>query len=349
MERPVSRIAAAAATGLLIMGACNAPGAGQGGGSDDPVTVRLGYFPNVTHATAIVGVAQGLFADALGGGVHLETTVFNAGTDATEALFSGALDASYMGPNPATNAFVKSGGTAVRVIAGATSGGAALVVRAGIEKPADLAGSVLATPSLGNTQDVALRTWLADQGLSATREGGGDVDIMPQANGDALTAFVSGHIDGAWVPEPWATRMVREGGGHVLVDERDLWPDGAFVTTLLVISTDFLDAHPDVVKGLLRGHVAATAFVNEHPEQAQEIVTTSIADLTGAKLPAGTIGVAWQGLAFTNDPIASSLYADARDAKALGFLETDDLAGIFDLALLNEVLVEAGATPVPSP
>lgn len=336
---------------LALLTGC-AAGAGTGasdGGTGGPVELRLGYFPNVTHATAIVGIENGLIADALGDNVTLKTQFFNAGTDAVEALFSEAIDATFIGPNPAINAFAQSHGEAIRIIAGAASGGAALVVNEEITSPEDLADTTLATPSLGNTQDVALRAWLAEQGYTTDLEGGGDVSVMPQANGDALQAFILGEIDGAWVPEPWATRMIEEGDGHVLVDEHDLWPDGAFVTTHLVVATTFLEEHPDVVKQLLTGHVAANAFVNENPEEAQQIVADTIFELTDTDLPEGTLASAWENLSFTVDPIASSLAESAADATEIGLLDAVDLDGIYDLALLNEVLAAAGEPEIPAP
>ena len=184
--------------------------------SATPVTVRLGYFPNLTHAPALVGVEKGYFTKELGRN-KLETKTFNAGTDAVTALFSDALDISYIGPNPAINAYAKSKGEAIRIISGAASGGAALVVKPNITSPEQLKGTTLATPQLGNTQDVALRSWLKSNGLKTDTNGGGDVSIKPQDNGDTLTAFKQGQIAGAWVPEPWATRLIQEGGGKVLV------------------------------------------------------------------------------------------------------------------------------------
>lgn len=332
-----------------LLAAC-APSIGPSGDeASQPVRLRLGYFPNLTHATAIVGIEEGILAEKLGTGVSLEPQAFNAGPEVVEAIFSGALDASYVGPNPAINAFTRSEGKAIRIIAGSTSGGAALVVRDGIEIPRDLAGTTLATPQLGNTQDVALRAWLAEQGFATDLEGGGDVSIQPQANGQALEAFIGGHIDGAWVPEPWSTRMVEEGGGTVLVDERDLWPARQFVTTHLVVATAFLEQHPDVIKRLLQGHVAANAFVNGHPDEARDIVGAAIAGLTDTELPAGTLAAAWKNLTFTVDPIASSLTVSATHAKALGLLDSDDLNGIYELTLLNQVLAEAGMPEITSP
>ena len=335
---------------LALLAGCAAPvGVGGRPGSGEPVALRLGYFPNVTHATAIVGVNEGIIEAALAADVTLQTQVFNAGTDAVEALFSGALDAAFIGPNPAINAFAQSNGEAVRIVAGAASGGASLVVSQDIGSPADLAGMTLASPSLGNTQDVALRAWLADEGYATDLEGGGDVAIQPLSNGDALQAFIQGEIDGAWLPEPWATRMLAEGGGHVLVDERDLWPDGAFVTTHLVVATEFLEQHPDIVTQLLTGHVAAIDYVNANAQRAQDIVATAMLDLTDTELPAGILAAAWDNLTFTVDPIASSLATSAEHATALGLLDPVDLAGIYDLAILNEVLVAAGKPAVAAP
>ena len=222
-------------------------------GSDEPVTVRLGYFPNVTHAPAILGVEEGLFEAALGDDVTLELVTFNSGTEAIEALFAGAIDLSFIGPNPAINGYSQSDGDALRIVAGTTSGGASLIVRDGIETIEDLEGATIASPSLGNTQDVALRAWLAEQGYETDTAGGGDVTVRPQDNPDTLAALQSGDLDGAWVPEPWATRLVLEGGGNVFLDESELWPDGQFVTTHLISSTEFLDEHPDVVDHADRG------------------------------------------------------------------------------------------------
>jgi NitT/TauT family transport system substrate-binding protein len=317
--------------------------------SGEKVTLRLGYFPNVTHATALVGVEKGIFADALGPNVKLETQTFNAGPAAIEALFGGALDASYIGPSPTINAYAKSKGAALRIISGATSGGASLVVKQGINSAADLKGKKLATPQLGGTQDVALRAWLKDQGLNADTSGGGDVSIQPQDNGATLDAFKTGSIDGAWVPEPWATRLVLEGNGKTLVDERTLWPGGQFVTTHLIVSTKFLTDHPDVVKRLLEGQVKANDYVNANPADAQKAVNDQIEKITQKRMTDATLAASWKNLSFTNDPIASTLGASAAKAQAVGLLDKVDLTGIYDLDPLNEVLKAAGQTEVAEP
>ena len=342
------RVALTSFAMTIMLTAC-ALTVGGGEGESAPTSLRLGYFPNVTHAGAIVGIENGLIADALGDDVELQAQAFNAGPDVIEAIFNGALDASFIGPNPAINGFTRSGGEALRIVAGATSGGAALVVRDGIASAEDLVGTTLATPQLGNTQDVALRAWLAEQGYETDLEGGGDVSIAPQANGQALEAFIAGEIDGAWVPEPWATRMVGEGGGTVLVDERDLWPDGQFVTTHLIVATEFLEDHPDIVEALILAHVQATDFLAADPEAAQETVAMAIADLTGSELPEGTLAAAWQNLTFTVDPIATSLQQSATNAAELGLLDDDDIDGIYDLSIVNKVLAELGRDEISSP
>ena len=311
-------------------------------------TVRLGFFPNVTHAPALVGIGEGTFAKALGSGVTLEQFTFNAGTEAIEALFNGAVDLTFIGPNPAINGFAKSHGEALRIISGSTSGGAFLVVKPEITTAAQLNGRTLATPSLGNTQDVALRSWLADQGYRTTKEGGGDVVILPQSNASSLESFIAGSIDGAWVPEPWASRLVLEGKGHVLVDEADLWPEtsGQYVTTQLIVRTEFLRDHPDLVKAVLVGLADSIDAITADPTLARQTVSEQIERITGKRPSDEVTAASFENLNFTLDPIAASLKVSAEDAVKVGLLEPVDLTGIYDLTLLNEVLAERQRPPV---
>ena len=234
-----------------------------------PFTLRLGYFPNLTHAVALVGVARGTFKDALGPNVHLETKTFNAGPALIEALFANDIDIGYVGPNPAINGYIKSNGAALRIIAGASSGGALFVVRpdAHIHSPTDLANKKIATPQVGGTQDVALRCYLKQHGLQTTDKGG-NVQIIPTDNPNILSLFQQGKIDGAWVPEPWATRLVIEGNGTVFLDERSLWPNGEFVTTNVVVRTAFLQEHPNLVEKFLQAHVETVQYILKNPENA---------------------------------------------------------------------------------
>jgi NitT/TauT family transport system substrate-binding protein len=348
-------------TGLVagLLAAVALAGCGSGSDKDakggtvekpaEKVTLRLGYFPNVTHAAAVAGVEKGIFAEKLGPNVTLETSSFNAGPAAVEAIFNGAIDATYVGTGPAINAYSKSNGEAIRIVSGATSGGAFLVVKPSITKPADLKGKTIGSPQLGNTQDVALRSWLKGQKLSSDAQGGGDVKITPQENAQNLETFKTGAIDGAWVPEPWATRMIQEGKGKVLVDERTLWAGGQYVTTHLMVRTKFLSEHPDVVKRLLEGQVAATDFLNSSPTEAKALVNQGLQKLTGKPIPQPVIDAAWPNMTFTNDPIANSLRKAAQDAIGVGLLDSKTkLDGIYDLTLLNEVLKAAGKPEVRS-
>ena len=299
--------------------------------------LRLGYFANITHAGAVHGVGSGTFAEALGG-TRLKVQVFNAGPAAVESLFAGSLDAAYVGPTPAVNAFVKSRGEAVRVVAGATSGGASFVVAPGIDDAEDLRGEVVATPQTGGTQDVALRTWLAGQGLDVDLRGAGDVTVRAQENGQTLQEFQAGRVAGAWVPEPWASRLVLEGGGKVLVDEADLWPEGRFVSTQLVVRTDFLRRHPQTVAALLRGQVASRQAIEADPAAAKALVNAELAELNGKALAPAVLDRAFDQIELTEDPLAATLQTSAEHAFATGLVEPADLTGIYDLTLLREVL-----------
>jgi NitT/TauT family transport system substrate-binding protein len=332
------------AVGLAACGGSSDADTGASGGTADEL--RLGYFANVTHAAAVIGVQEGLFADELGD-TKLTTQVFNAGPDEVEALFAGALDAAYIGPSPTINAYGQSDGDAIRIVAGAASGGAQLVVRESIDSAQDLKGSTLASPQLGNTQDVALRTWLTDQGLDNSVDGGGDVTVAPTANSDVLNLFTSGDLDGAWVPEPYASRLVLEGGGHVLVNEKDLWPDGEFVTTHLIVRTEFLEQYPDTVAALLRGHVAAVEEATGDATAAKTAVNAGLEAAGGKALDAAVLDRAWSELTVTYDPIASALEESAKNGVAAGTTEKEvDLDGIYDLRPLNAVLEDDGLDTV---
>ena len=341
---------------LLALVACN-----RGDGESKPAgqtndVIRVGHFPNLTHAQALVGLSRGDFARALGSKVTIETTVFNAGPSVIEAMFAKRLDLAYIGPNPAINGYVQSRGEALRVVAGATSAGAAFVVRpdAGIASPADLAGKRLATPQLGNTQDVALRAYLVAHGLQ-TREKGGSVDVVPTQNPQIIDLIKQKQVDGAWVPEPWASRLVVEAGCTILVDERDLWPGGDFVTAHIIVRTEYLEAHPQVVKAWIDAHVGVTQWLLANPDEAQLLINQQIETLTGKSIAPEVLTQAWSRLRPTWDPIAPSLFECANAAHAAGFLPgKPDLAGIYDLSLLNQVLrakglpeiaVSAGVTP----
>jgi len=308
-----------------------------------PQVIRVAAFPNITHAQAVIGKANGWFDRALGPQVKVEWSSFNAGPAAIEALFAGTIDMTYVGPNPAINGYVRSNGEALRVIAGASSGGASLVVRndAGIGKPEDFHGKRVASPQFGNTQDVALRNWLHNHGMKTTDKGG-DVQVVPIANPDQLTLFLKKDLDAAWAPEPWATRLIHEGNARRFVDERSLWPNGQFVVGLLVVSNRFLARHPDLVKSWMRAHVELTDWINAHPAEARKLLNEQIRRETGKALPPDVLDEAFSRIEVTYDPLHSALNTAAQQAFADGFLgrTMPDLSGLYDLKLLNQVLVE---------
>ena len=306
-----------------------------------PQSVRVGYFPNVTHAQPLVGIKEGIFQQELGG-VTIEPKIFNAGPAEIEALFAGAIDIGYVGPSPAVNGYVQSRGDALRIVAGAASGGAALIVRADetIATAKDLAGKKIASPQLGNTQDIALRQYLVDNGLKA-KENGGSVEVLPVANPDILSLFQRKQIDAAWVPEPWATRLVSEAGGRLFVDERTLWPNGKFATTVVVARRQFLQDQPEVVRRWLRGHLKTTQFIADHSDRVKADVAAEILRLTQVPISDALVMGAFADTDFVVDPIANSVQVAAQRAYALGFLNgKPDLTNIFDLTLLNGVLAE---------
>ncbi len=306
-------------------------------------TIRIGAFPNLTHAQPMVGKANGWFERTMGPSVEIEWKTFNAGPSAIEALFAGAIDMAYIGPNPTISGYVRSKGEALRVVAGAASGGAALVVRAdsGIQKPEDFHGKRVASPQLGNTQDVALRAWLNAHGMKPASKGG-DVQVMPMANPDQLTLFVKKELDAAWAPEPWATRLIREGNGRLFLDERDLWPKRQFVVANLIVSTKFLREHPDLVKNWVRAHVDLTDWINGHLPEAKKLLNEQIQKETGKSLQPAILDEAFTRIEVTYDPIRNSLLSAAHSAFEAGFLGRDkpDLSGLYDLSLLNQVLAE---------
>ena len=307
--------------------------------------IHVGAFPNITHSQAMVGKANGWFEKRMGPKVTIDWKSFNAGPSAIEALFAGAIDMTYIGPNPAISGYVRSNGEALRIVAGATSGGAALVVRndSGIQKPEDFHGKKVASPQMGNTQDVALRAWLIAHGMKSTDKGG-DVQVIPLANPDQLTLFMKKELDGAWAPEPWATRLIREGNGRLFLDERELWPNGQFVTSHLIVRTQFLKEHPDLVKDWIRAHVEVTEWIGGHLPEAKKLLNQQIQKETGKPLPDALLDDAFGRMTVTYDPLRSSLMTAAKSAFDAGFLgrQMPDLSSLYDLSLLNQVLAEKG-------
>lgn len=309
--------------------------------------VRIGHFPNITHAQPLVGRDLGIYEKRIG--QVIDWKVFNAGPSEMEALIAGHIDIAYVGPNPAVNAFLRSKGKALKVIAGASSGGAALVVPANstARTPADFKGKKIASPELGNTQDVALRTWISSAGLRP----GKDVTVLPIKNPDILMLFQQKKLDGAWVPEPWVTRLVREGGGKVLLDERSLWPDGKFPTAIVVARAEYLARNPEVVRRFLEAHVEVTELIRKNPDDACSRLNAQLGRLIGKSLQPELVRASFRRLQVTYDPLRDPLLTSANWARQLGFLPKNvDIAagarGLFDLSLLNGVLKKRSLPPV---
>jgi NitT/TauT family transport system substrate-binding protein len=344
-------LAAVAAVGVaaLAAGCASSSASSSPGNSTAKVVLRLGFQENITHAPALIGVKEGFFTKNLGNNVTLKLYPFSTGTEEATALLAGQLDAAYVGPNPAIKAWQTSGGKLIQVISGAASGGAELVVKKGITSPAQLKGQKLATPSLGNTQDVALRYWLKGKGLTTTQTGGGDVPVTPiTPNSDAVLAFESGKIAGGWEPAPYDAEMVAA-GGHVLVNEASLWPQGQFVTTNIVATQSFISQHPTVVSDLLKAQIEANSFIASNKSAAESAASAELASLTGKSLKPAILAAAFDQVSFTNDPIASSLLTDAAHAQAVGLLTpVKDLSGIYDLGPLNKLLSADGQQQVSS-
>ncbi|WP_345962042.1 aliphatic sulfonate ABC transporter substrate-binding protein [Streptomyces sp. BRB040] len=309
-------------------------------------SVRIGYFGNITHATPLVANQKGFFQKALGA-TEAKYAVFNAGPSEIEALNSGSIDIGWIGPSPSINGYTKSGGKNLRIIGGSASGGVKLVVNPDrIKTLDDVKGKRIATPQLGNTQDVAFLNWVAEQGWKVDAQSGkGDVTVVRSDNKVTPDAYKSGSVDGAWVPEPTASRLVAE-GGTVLLDESALWPDEKFVITNIIVSQKFLKEHPKAVEAVLKASVDTNAWITTHPDEAKAAANTQLEKDSGKALPADVLHPAWESIRVTDDPLAATLDAEAEHAVKAGLLEQPDLNGIYDLMLLNKVLKAKGKPPV---
>jgi NitT/TauT family transport system substrate-binding protein len=358
------RLVAAAAALPVLLGALAACGYGSDK-SDDSATapaavasggrsaaklsadeVKIGYFPNLTHATALVGLKEGFFQQELGS-TKIKQATFNAGPAEIEALNAGSIDIGWIGPSPSINGYTKSAGSDLRIISGSASGGVKLVVNPKkIKTLADVKGKKIATPQLGNTQDVALLNWISSQGWKVDAQSGkGDVSVVRTDNKITPDAYRSGSIDGAWVPEPTASKLVAE-GAKVLLDESTLWPDKQFVITNVIVSQKFLSAHPDVVEAVLRGSVKTNAWINANSDKAKADANDQLKALTQKALPANVLDPAWQSIKVLDDPLASTAKDEANHAVSAGLLKAPKLDGIYDLTLLNKVLKAQGSPAV---
>jgi NitT/TauT family transport system substrate-binding protein len=337
--------ALAALTVVGVLAGCSRaaePAAAPAANAGAAAEVRLGYFPNVTHAPALIGVKKDFFKQELGS-TKLTTQTFNAGPEEVNALLGNSLDIAFIGSGPAINAFTKSKGT-IQLVSGAVSGGAQLVVKPDITSVEGLKGKTIATPQLANTQDVALKKFLAGKQLTD------QVKITNLDNSKTLDAFKKGELDGGWLPEPWSSRLVLDAGAKVLVDEKTLWPDGRFPTTVVIVRSEFLQQHPDTVKAVLKGQLAAIDWAKANPADAKTVVNGALKELAGSSLSQAVIDRAFSNIELTTDPIPAEFPQLAQDSVTAGVVKSAvALKGFADFGPLNEVLKEKNQPAVNAP
>jgi NitT/TauT family transport system substrate-binding protein len=330
----------------LIAAGCSSSATKAKGRAD---VLRLGVFPNLTHAPALVAIASGILDRDLAP-AQAKVTVFNSGSQAGQALLSGSLDATFIGPAPSASLFEQGG--SVVVVSGAVQNGASLVVRtgSGIQSASDLAGKKVAVPGIGNTQDIALRTWLHQNGLKAKDEGG-TVAVITVDNPELPQTFQQKQVDAAWEPEPWPSVLESQNLATELVDETSLWPGGAFPTTGLLVSKGYLSAHPDVVRKLVQANVDAIQYINQYPDKAKQLASQQLQKIGGLELSDAVLDEAWGKLRFSYDPLVAVAEQYATNAWKLGVFDTkpDNLGAMFALDDLNAILKQKGLTPVSVP
>lgn len=332
--------------------------------------LNIGHFPNLNHAQAIIGIETGDFNKTFNmkhnlSDITISSNFFTSERSILEALYAESIDVAYVNPNTIIDGYILLGDQDFQIISGASSGGISFIVRndSGIETINDLGGKKFASPQLGNTQDVALRKYLLDNGFN-TVENGGNVTVVALKPGDIISQFQNKEIDGAWVPEPITTILKQQANGAILVDERDLWPDGKIVTGNVIVRTDYLRDNPDVIKRVLEAHVDETLWINQNllktnntdtdKQNEMEIVSAfnqGLMNITGKTYPDNVLGEAFSRLEFTPDPLPNSLLKIAEDAEELGFIKKGsdwhkEFSKIYDLTLLNKVLDEKGLSKI---
>lgn len=317
-------------------------------------TIRVGFFPNIIHAQALIGLhledkqTIGRFKKALGNDVEIKQFVFNAGPSAIEALFADAIDLAYIGPTPAINAWLKSG-KKFKIISGVASGGSRLIFHkdSAIKKINDFKGKKIATPQYANTQDIAARNWFANNGFKIKGQKS-DIEIIPIKNSDQFNLFKQKKIDATWTTEPWGTKLLLEANGSVFLDEKSLWPDGKYTTALILVSNKFYESNPQIIKKWLSEHVDLTLWINSQHKEALEVIHKSLLKTSRTVIPKNILSEALKVVEFTYDPLLESLKQTAQTAHQLGFLSItpEFFEEAVDITLLNEVLKEKGQNQI---
>ena len=301
--------------------------------------IRVGHFPNVTHAPALIGRAMQTFEQAFAPDHTVDWKIFNAGPEAIEALFAGELDILYVGPNPAINGFVRSKGEALRIISGVASGGSAFVVQpdSEITKFEDIDGKKIASPQKGNSQDVALFYLMKQKGLTSKNKGG-TVETFNISGGDQIIAFRSKQVDAIWTVEPWVSRLVSEAGGKILFEEDELWPDSVYPTAVLVAHAKFIKKNPGLVQKWVATHLKVLDYIGTQFDEAKNVFNGEFKKETGKAMPADYLRQSFERIKFTSDPMEAPLNESAKRAHEIGYLGRNklDLSGIYDLTFLNQ-------------
>ena len=294
--------------------------------------IRVAFFPSVVHAVPIIGMETQTFANNLNADLDIQVKIFDSGPQVIESIFSNSVDIAYVGPGPVINGFLKSDGNDLKILAGAASGGASFVIQknSGLDLIENYSGKRIAAPQISNTQDVSLRHYLAENGL-ITAEKGGDVFVLNIANPDIYTLFAKGDIDGAWVPEPWATMLVEELGGVRLFDENEFWPENQFSSVLLIGRSDYIEKNPEIIKKWINANEKTAQWINNHPDESKKLYNEFLNSYMGRTLPQNIVEKSFSNIIITSEPLENSVYTFAERADALGYLGRDgySLDGLF--------------------
>ena len=300
--------------------------------NDSENNIRVAFFPSVVHAVPIIGMETQTFANNLNTDLDIQVKIFDSGPQVIESIFSNSIDIAYVGPGPVINGFLKSDGNDLKILAGAASGGASFVIQknSGLDLIENYSGKRIAAPQISNTQDVSLRHYLAENGL-ITAEKGGDVFVLNIANPDIYTLFAKGDIDGAWVPEPWATMLVEELGGVRLFDENEFWPENQFSSVLLIGRSDYIEKNPEIIKKWINANEKTAQWINNHPDESKKLYNEFLNSYMGRTLPQNIVEKSFSNIIITSEPLENSVYTFAERADALGYLGRDGytLDGIF--------------------
>ena len=317
---------------IVVIGIIAFVGFTQSSVNDSENNIRVAFFPSVVHAVPIIGMETQTFANNLNADLDIQVKIFDSGPQVIESIFSNSIDIAYVGPGPVINGFLKSDGNDLKILAGAASGGASFVIQknSGLDLIENYSGKRIAAPQISNTQDVSLRHYLAENGL-VTAEKGGDVFVLNIANPDIYTLFAKGDIDGAWVPEPWATMLVEELDGVRLFDENEFWPENQFSSVLLIGRSDYIEKNPEIIKKWINANEKTAKWINNHPDESKKLYNEFLNSYMGRTLPQNIVEKSFSNIIITSEPLENSVYTFAERADALGYLGRDgySLDGLF--------------------